>query len=101
MTEQKNQNVIHTENLCKYYALGDVEVRALNNISIDINYGEFTAIMGPSGSGKSTLMNILGLKTSLPASSLEVVPILFPSISLEEHPTTRMFSSFRDRKAHV
>lgn len=60
MTEQKNQNVIHTENLCKYYALGDVEVRALNNISIDINYGEFTAIMGPSGSGKSTLMNILG-----------------------------------------
>lgn len=60
MTERKDQNVIHTEHLCKYYALGDVEVRALHDISIDINYGEFAAIMGPSGSGKSTLMNILG-----------------------------------------
>lgn len=60
MTEHTNPNVIHTENLCKFYALGDVEVRALNDISIDINYGEFAAIMGPSGSGKSTLMNILG-----------------------------------------
>lgn len=60
MTERKEQNVIHTEHICKYYQLGDIEVRALHNISIDINYGEFAAIMGPSGSGKSTLMNILG-----------------------------------------
>lgn len=54
------RNVIHTENLKKYYVMGDIEVRALDGISIDINYGEFTAIMGPSGSGKSTLMNMLG-----------------------------------------
>ena len=60
MSERKDQNVIHTEHLCKFYPLGDIEVRALNDISIDINYGEFAAIMGPSGSGKSTLMNILG-----------------------------------------
>jgi putative ABC transport system ATP-binding protein len=54
------RNVIHTENLKKYYVMGDIEVRALDGISIDINYGEFTAIMGPSGSGKSTLLNMLG-----------------------------------------
>ena len=52
--------VIHTEHINKYYIMGDVEVRALNDISLDIYKGELTAIMGPSGSGKSTLMNILG-----------------------------------------
>ena len=52
--------VIHTEHIKKYYIMGDVEVRALNDITLDIYRGELTAIMGPSGSGKSTLMNILG-----------------------------------------
>lgn len=60
MTEKNGKNVIHTEHLKKYYIMGDIEVRALHDISLDVNYGEFTAIMGPSGSGKSTLMNILG-----------------------------------------
>ena len=52
--------VIHTEHIKKYYVMGDVEVRALNDITLDIYKGELAAIMGPSGSGKSTLMNILG-----------------------------------------
>ena len=52
--------VIHTEHIRKYYIMGDVEVRALNDITLDIYKGELAAIMGPSGSGKSTLMNILG-----------------------------------------
>ena len=52
--------VIHTEHIKKYYIMGDVEVRALNDITLDIYKGELAAIMGPSGSGKSTLMNILG-----------------------------------------
>ena len=52
--------VIHTEHINKYYIMGDVEVRALNDITLDIYKGELAAIMGPSGSGKSTLMNILG-----------------------------------------
>ena len=52
--------VIHTEHIKKYYIMGDVEVRALNDITLDVYQGELAAIMGPSGSGKSTLMNILG-----------------------------------------
>ncbi len=52
--------VIQAENLTKIYKMGDVEVRALNGVSFQIERGEVVAIMGPSGSGKSTLMNVLG-----------------------------------------
>jgi putative ABC transport system ATP-binding protein len=52
--------VIEIKDLVKDYALGDVPVHVLKNISLEIARGDFVAIMGPSGSGKSTLMNILG-----------------------------------------
>lgn len=52
--------LIDTQDLYKIYQVGDVEVRALNGVSIAIEKGEFVAVMGPSGSGKSTFMNILG-----------------------------------------
>jgi putative ABC transport system ATP-binding protein len=52
--------VISTRNLTKIYQMGDNRVAALDGIDIDIETGEFVAIMGASGSGKSTLMNILG-----------------------------------------
>ncbi|WP_281845423.1 ABC transporter ATP-binding protein [Sellimonas catena] len=52
--------ILRTENLCKYYGSGENEVRAVQNANIDIQKGEFVAIVGKSGSGKSTLLHMLG-----------------------------------------
>jgi putative ABC transport system ATP-binding protein len=53
-------SIIQTQGLTKVYKMGKVSVNALNGVDIEINKGDFVAIMGPSGSGKSTLMHILG-----------------------------------------
>jgi putative ABC transport system ATP-binding protein len=53
-------NVIRLRNIVKNYQVGNQAVYALRSVSVDINRGEYVAIMGASGSGKSTLMNIIG-----------------------------------------
>jgi putative ABC transport system ATP-binding protein len=52
--------MIEVENVVKRYVTGDIDFTALKGVSLKIEKGEFTSIMGPSGSGKSTFMNILG-----------------------------------------
>ncbi len=54
------ENIISVKNLGKVYKMGDVEVHALRGVDLDIQQGDFVAIMGKSGSGKSTFMNIIG-----------------------------------------
>ena len=59
-TVTENSLLLHLHDITKVYTIGDQEVRALDGIDLDIDHGEFVAIMGPSGSGKSTLLNIIG-----------------------------------------
>lgn len=53
-------SILKADNLVKIYGQGENEVKALNNVSLEIEEGEFVSIVGSSGSGKSTLLNMLG-----------------------------------------
>jgi putative ABC transport system ATP-binding protein len=53
--------MISLQHIGRYFQMGDQQVRALDEVDIEIQAGEYVAIMGPSGSGKSTLLNVLGL----------------------------------------
>jgi putative ABC transport system ATP-binding protein len=64
--------MIEIDNLRKTYHMGNVEVKALDGITLDIAKGEFLGIMGPSGSGKTTLLHMLGL-LDLPTSGRIVI----------------------------
>ena len=52
--------MIRITNICKKYGEGDMQISVLKNVSLNVQEGDYVAIMGPSGSGKSTFMNIIG-----------------------------------------
>ena len=54
------QKFIQMDNVTKIYKMGEIEIKALDNISFSIDKGQFVVIVGPSGAGKSTILNILG-----------------------------------------
>lgn len=64
--------IIKTINLSKLYKNNDLEVQAVDGVSLSIRQGEFTAIVGPSGSGKTTLLNMIGGLDSISEGSVEI-----------------------------
>jgi len=65
-------SLIHLESVSKIYRVGDQEIRALDQINLRIEEGEFVAIIGPSGSGKSTLMHLLGCLDTPSSGRMEI-----------------------------
>ena len=65
--------MIQIKNISKTFQTEEVETKALNEVSITINQGDFVTIMGASGSGKSTLLNIVGLLDSASSGSYELL----------------------------
>ncbi len=68
--------ILEVKNLTKIYKQGKHEVRALDNVSLSIEKGEFVAIVGPSGSGKSTLLHMIGCVDSPTSGTLEIDGLL-------------------------
>ena len=77
-------NLIHTHKLIKTYQMGEFEVHALRGIDLEIQQGEFIAIMGASGSGKTTFMNLLGCLDKPTSGSYELDGIAVHEMSPEQ-----------------
>ena len=77
-------SLLQAENLVKTYRIGEIEIKALQGVSLKIEQGEFVAIMGPSGSGKSTLMHVLGFLDSPDAGKLSLMEKDVSKLSDEE-----------------
>ena len=84
--------LLELRNVSKIYHLGGEEIRALDDVSLDIEAGEFISIIGPSGSGKSTLMHILGCLDSPTKGTIRLDEIMI------ETATSRQLAAIRNRK---
>ena len=84
--------LIELRNVSKIYHLGGEEIRALDDVSLDIDIGEFISIIGPSGSGKSTLMHILGCLDSPSKGTVQLDGTMI------EKATERELARIRNRK---
>jgi putative ABC transport system ATP-binding protein len=74
-------SLVELRNVSKIYRVGDEEIRALDDITLDIEGGEFISIIGPSGSGKSTLMHILGCLDSPTHGTVKLDGIMIQNAS--------------------
>jgi putative ABC transport system ATP-binding protein len=84
--------LIELRNVSKIYHLGGEEIRALDDVSLDIEPGEFISIIGPSGSGKSTLMHILGCLDSPTKGTIRLDDMMIHDAS------ARQLAAVRNRK---
>ena len=76
--------LVELRNVSKIYHLGGEEIRALDDVSLDIEAGEFISIIGPSGSGKSTLMHILGCLDSPSKGTINLDGVMIHGASPRE-----------------
>src|SRR5205814_9679485 len=84
--------LVELRNVSKIYRLGGEEIRALDDVSLDIQAGEFISIIGPSGSGKSTLMHILGCLDSPTKGTIQLDGVMIHNAS------SRQLATIRNRK---
>jgi putative ABC transport system ATP-binding protein len=84
--------LVELRNVSKIYRLGEEEIRALDDVSLDIEEGEFISIIGPSGSGKSTLMHILGCLDSPTKGTIKLDGVMI------ENASSRQLAAIRNRK---
>lgn len=85
-------SLLELRNVSKLYLLGGEEIRALDDVSLDIESGEFISVIGPSGSGKSTLMHILGCLDSPTSGTIQLDGTMIHDA------TTRQLAVIRNRK---
>ncbi len=84
--------LVELRSVSKIYRLGEEEIRALDDVTLDIEAGEFISIIGPSGSGKSTLMHILGCLDSPTKGTIQLDGVMIQNASARE------LASIRNRK---
>ena len=89
---QQLKHMIKLTDVCKIYRTNEIETMALDNVSLEVNKGEFLSIMGPSGCGKSTLLNIIGLLDTPTSGTVEVVGTKIDGMK------DRELAVFRNRK---